>query len=158
MLASRRLDPAARHSFDRRFAEIDKTHIRLIEDIKKSLCEGRPLGAIGMKWLRWCEHLGYGRVLDARPRFVAPEIVGGTVRLFVEKQIVEPTTPRRQAADLPDTFERRSPLVLGHLGCGLFEGVIVEPSEARPAFLIGAWIVLLHATDRIVVKFPLSHR
>ena len=37
MSAGGRRDPAARHSFDRGFAEIDKAHIGLIEDLEEVL-------------------------------------------------------------------------------------------------------------------------
>ena len=58
MLASRRLDPTARHSFDRGFAEIDKAYVGLVEDIKKVLLEGRPLRTIRMNRLHRCKDLG----------------------------------------------------------------------------------------------------
>src|SRR5438445_380669 len=119
MLAGRRLDAAARHSFDRGFAEIDKAHIVLIEDLIKVLFE----------------RLANSRILDPRPRFVAPEIVGGTVRLFVRKEVVERANPRCKASDLPNPFEGRPPLVFGYLGRGFFQEFIIEPAERRPAFL-----------------------
>src|ERR1700722_17216879 len=158
MLAGGRLDPAARHRFDRGFAEIDKAHIGLIEDLIKVLFERRPFGAIGMKRLGRCEDLGNGRILDPRPRLVAPEIVGGAVRLFVRKEVVERANPGRKATDLPNPFERRPPLVFGYLGRGLLEEFVVEAAERRVAFLVGAWITLLHAADSVVVQLPLSHR
>src|SRR3984957_13712101 len=158
MLAGGRLDPAARHRFDRGFAEIDKAHIGLIEDLIEVLFERRPFGAIGMKRLGRCEDLGNGRILDPRPRLVAPKIVGGAVRLFVRKEVVERANPGRKATDLPNAFERRSPLIFGHLGRGLFEEFVVEAAERRVAFLVGAWITLLHAADGVVVQLPLSHR
>src|SRR6202011_3477475 len=105
--------------------------------------EGGSLGAIGMK--RFCrrENLGNSRIFDPRPRFVAPEVIGGTVRLFVYEQVVERANPRRKASDLPNTFERRSPLVFGHLGRRLFEGIIVEPPDRRSALLVCERITLL---------------
>src|SRR5712664_1451299 len=158
MLAGRRLDPASSNSFDRCFAEIDKAHVGLIEDIKKILFEGRPLSAIGVKGLRRCEHLGKSRIFDPRSRFVAPEIVGSTVRLFVRKEVVERTNPRRKATDLPNAFERRLPFVFGHLGRGLIKEFVVEPTERRFALLVCEWIAFLHAADRVVVQLPLSYR
>src|SRR5258708_5957349 len=79
MPAGGRLDPAARHSFDWGFTEIDKTHVGLIEDLEEVLFEGRSLGAKGVNRLRRCEHLGNGGIVNSRSRFVAPEVVGGAV-------------------------------------------------------------------------------
>src|SRR5260370_32215032 len=158
MLAGRRLYPAASYSFDRGFAEIDKAHVGLIKDVKKVLFEGRPLSAIGVNRLRRCEDLGKSRIFDPRPRFVAPEIVSGTVRLFVRKEVVERANPRRKATNLPNSFERRLPLLVGHLGCGLLEKLVVETPERRSALLVCERIALLHAADCVVVQLFLSHR
>src|SRR6267378_539434 len=158
MLAGRRLDPAASYSFDRSFAEIDKAHVRLIKDIKKVLFEGRSLGAIGVNRLRRCEDLGKSRIFDPRPRFVAPEIVSGTVRFFVCKEVVERANPGRKTTNLPDSFERRLQLLIGHLGCGLLKELVVETPERRSALLVCERIALLHAADCVVVELFLSHR
>src|SRR5229473_4943757 len=107
MLASRRLDPAARHSFDWGGAEVNKTHIVLIEDLVKVLFEGRPLDAVRMNRLRGREYLGNGRIFDPRPRFVAPEFIGGAVGFFIHKDVVERANPWRKAAHLPQALEDR---------------------------------------------------
>jgi hypothetical protein len=68
MLASRCLNPTARHSFDWRGAEVDQTYIALIEDLIKVLFEGRPLDAVGMNRRRRREYLGNARIINPRPR------------------------------------------------------------------------------------------
>src|SRR6266516_7196973 len=115
MLASRCPDPAAGHSFDWGGAKVNKTHIVLIEDLIKVLFERRPLDAVGVNRLRGREYLGNGRIVDPRSRFVAPEFIGGAVDLFIHKNVVERAKPWRKATDLPQAFEDRLPLVIGHL-------------------------------------------
>jgi hypothetical protein len=68
--------------------EIDKGHVGLIEDIKEVLLQGRPLGAVGAEGLHRREDLGNRRIFDPRPRLVAPEIVGRTIRLLVDEKII----------------------------------------------------------------------
>jgi hypothetical protein len=89
MLGCRCLDPAGRHAFDRRAAEIDQLHIRLIEDLIEVLLKRRPLHAEGMNGLRGCKYLGNGGIVDPRPRFVAPEFIGGTIGFFIQKNVAE---------------------------------------------------------------------
>jgi hypothetical protein len=115
VLAGRGLDTAPGHLLDRRFTEIDGGHVGLIEDVKEVLLQGRPLCSIGVKRLRRCKNLGNRRIFDTRPRFVTPEIVGRAIRLLVDKKVVERANPRHKATNLPNAFERRSPLLFGHL-------------------------------------------
>src|SRR5271154_6771770 len=143
MLASRRLDASARYPFDRAFAEIDKAHVRLIEDIKKILFKGRPLRTIRMNRLHRCEDLGEDRILDPCPRFVAPEVICGTVRLFVDKKIVERANPGCKATNLPNAFERRLPLVCGHFGRGLLEKLVIESPKRRSTLFVCERVALL---------------
>src|SRR5260370_41862750 len=112
MLAGRCLDPAARHSFDGRGAQVDDAHIALIEDLIEVLLEGRPFDSARMNWLRGGEYLGNGRVIDPHPRFVAPELISGAVGLLIHKDIVEPANPRGKATHLPQALEDRLSLVI----------------------------------------------
>src|SRR3984957_12359298 len=136
MPAGGRRDSAAGHSFDWGFPEIDKTHVVLIEDLEEVLFERRSLGAKGVNRLRRCEYLGNGGIVNSRSRLVTPEVVSGAVRSFIREDVVERANPRSQATDLPNAFKRRAPLALGHLGGRLVEGLIVEPSEGRPALSV----------------------
>jgi hypothetical protein len=111
---SRRLDPAARHFFDRGGAEVNKTHIVLIEDLVKVLFEGWPLDTVGMNRLRGREYLGNGRIGDPRSRFVAPEFICGAVGFFIHEEVIERANPWRKAARLPQALEDRLPLIGGH--------------------------------------------
>src|SRR5260370_15761299 len=104
MLASRCLDPAARHSFDWGGAKVNKTHIVLIEDLIEVLLEGRPLDAVGMNRLRGREYLGNGRIIDPRPRFVAPEFICGAGGVFIINDVVVRANPQRKAAPLPQAL------------------------------------------------------
>jgi hypothetical protein len=79
MPAGGRRDPAARHSFDWGFTEINESHVGLIENLEEVLFEGGALGAKGVNRLRRRDYLGNGWIVDPRSRFVAPEVVGGTV-------------------------------------------------------------------------------
>jgi hypothetical protein len=71
MLASGCFDPAACHPFDGRGAEIDETHVALIEDLIGVLFEGRSFDTVGMNRLRRREYLGEGRIIIASTRGLA---------------------------------------------------------------------------------------
>src|SRR5260221_6685529 len=133
MLASGCLDPAARHSFNWRGAEVNETHIVLIEDLIKILFERRPLDAVGMNRFRGREYLGNSRIIDPRPRFVAPEFIGGAVGFFIHKDVVEPANPWGKATHRPQALEDRMPLVIGHLERRLREEIDVGPGEGLRA-------------------------
>ncbi len=78
---------------NRRLADIHKCHIVLVEDLVIPLFQRRTLDPERMRRVHRRKLVRDGGIPDARPGFVAPEVVGCAIGFLIHQQVMERAYP-----------------------------------------------------------------
>ena len=152
---SARLDPALGHAQDRRLAQVDEVHVRLVVHLEVAGHERRPLLAeavvLGDQLVRRL------RILDDAPDLAGDELAPLRVRRAVEHQVAVVAGELREAGAAPHGLEERLALLLGVVEGGALVGGVEESAGRRVQGLAHRLEVLLQlrlllGRDRCVVE------
>ena len=100
-----RLHALRRDALDGCLTNVYQRHVVLVEQVVEVLLQRRSLAAKRMHRIGGCQFFLQPRVIDARPRLVAPEVVGQPVRRFVIEDVGEGAHPEMETALLPGGFK-----------------------------------------------------